>query len=320
MKFRAVLLAFLLSGTLILPVSAVVLTAGQQTAQVNSAPIAEHLTLKTYRNVAISSRFSAVDPDGDPVTFQIVDSPARGQVTVDETDTAAFWYTPYEGKKGKDSFTYVAVDSNGNTSQPAKVSITIEKQSTKVFYSDMEGDAAHYAALRLAESGIYVGRRLGELYCFDPDEPLARDEFLAMAMAVAEEAPLSGITMTGFYDDPDISVWAKGYVSAALMNGTIRGSYNAENRVVFNAGSHITVAEATVILDRLLAVEDVAAETSASGTVPAWASQPAANLETLSVLPAQANLTDTLSRGQAAQMLCAMQDVLDGREHSGWLW
>ena len=93
MKFRAVLLAFLLSGTLILPVSAVVLTAGQQTAQVNSAPIAEHLTLKTYRNVAISSRFSAVDPDGDPVTFQIVDSPARGQVTVDETDTAAFWYS-----------------------------------------------------------------------------------------------------------------------------------------------------------------------------------------------------------------------------------
>lgn len=318
MKYRASLLALLLTAALTLPVSAVAVTVTQPGAQDNSAPIAEHLTLKTYRDVAIASRFAAVDPDGDAVTFQIVDSPARGQVTVDDNDPAAFWYTPYEGKKGKDSFTYVAVDSNGNVSEPATVNVTIEKQSTKVFYSDMEGDAAHYAALRLAETGIYVGRQMGELYYFDPQEAFSREEFLALAMSVAQVDPLSDVTITGFYDDQSISTWAKGYVSAALMDGTVRGSYNDQKQIVFNSGASITVAEATVIIDRLLNVSDVSVETSATGVVPAWASQSAANMETVSIIPAQANLTDTLTRSQAAQMLCAMQDVLDSRNGGGW--
>ena len=320
MKYRASLLALLLAGGLTLPVSAVAVTVAQSEGQENAAPIAEHLTLTTYRDVAIASRFAAVDPDGDPVTFQIVDSPARGQVTVDETDTAAFWYTPFEGKKGKDSFTYVAVDSNGNVSEPAKVSITIEKQSTKVFYSDMEGDEAHYAALHLAETGIYVGRQMGGLYYFDPQETFSREEFLAMAMSAAGVDPLADVTITGFYDDQSIPTWAKGYVSAALMDGTVLGSYNEQNQIVFNSGAAITVAEATVILDRLMNVGDVSVETSAAGVVPVWASQSAANMETVSVLPAQADLNETLTRAQAAQMLCAMQEVLDSREDGGWFW
>ena len=320
MKYRASLLALLLAGGLTLPVSAVAVTVAQSEGQENAAPIAEHLTLTTYRDVAIASRFAAVDPDGDPVTFQIVDSPARGQVTVDETDTAAFWYTPYEGKKGKDSFTYVAVDSNGNVSEPAKVSITIEKQSTKVFYSDMEGDEAHYAALHLAETGIYVGRQMGGLYYFDPQETFSREEFLAMAMSAAGVDPLADVTITGFYDDQSIPTWAKGYVSAALMDGTVLGSYNEQNQIIFNSGAAITVAEATVILDRLMNVGDVSVETSAAGVVPVWASQSAANMETVSVLPAQADLNETLTRAQAAQMLCAMQEVLDSREDGGWFW
>ena len=36
-----------------------------------------------------------------------------------------------------------------------------------------------------------------------------------MAMTAAGKEPLSGVTLTGFYDDQDISAWAKGYVSAA---------------------------------------------------------------------------------------------------------
>ena len=318
MKIRALFLTLFLTGALAAPTWAATLTALQQVPQENSAPIAEHLSLKTYRNVAISSRFAAVDPDGDPVTFQIVDSPARGQVSVDDTDPAAFWYTPYEGKKGKDSFTYVAVDSQGNTSQPARVDIVIEKQSTKVSYSDMEGNAAHYAALRLAESGVYVGRQVGGLYQFDPEQALTREEFLAMAMTVAGEEPLSDITLTGFYDDGDIPTWAKGYVSAALLSGAVQGSYNQRDQVVFNAGAAITVAEAAVITDRLLDLSDVTV--TAAAAIPAWASQSAANLETVSVLPEQTDLTATLTRGQAAQMLCAMEDVLLSREDSGWFW
>ena len=127
MNKRILILSLCLAGALTVP--ALALTT--PTADVeNAAPIAEDLTLKTYKGIAISSRFAAVDPEGDLVTFQVVDSPARGQVTLDENDPTAFWYTPYEGKKGKDSFTYVAMDEMGNTSEPATVKISIEKQKT----------------------------------------------------------------------------------------------------------------------------------------------------------------------------------------------
>lgn len=317
MKYRSLLLALALTAILAMPVSAVVSTTADGE---NAPPIAENLTLSTFKDVAISSRFAATDPEGDTLTFQIVDSPARGQVTVDETDPAAFWYTPYEGKKGKDSFTYVAMDSHGNMSEPATVKITIEKQSSKVTYSDMTGEAAHYAALRLAEEGIYTGRQVGELYCFDPDAGFTREEFLTLAMAVAQVEPLSGITLTGFYDDDAISAWAKGYVSAALMEGTVQGSRNESGQAIFNGSAPITRAEATVMIDRLLASGDVAVTTLTNDAVPAWASQSVANMETVAVISADASMMETLTRADAAQMLCAMLDVVENREDTGWLW
>jgi len=315
-KPRIIILTLCLAGALTLPVAALTLT----TAEVeNAAPIAENLTLTTYKGVAISSRFAAVDPEGDLVTFQVVDSPARGQVTVDENDPAAFWYTPYEGKKGKDSFTYVATDSMGNTSQPATVKVTIEKQSTKVTYSDLSGNPAHYAALHLAEDGIYVGRQVGNLYCFDPEDTFTREEFLTLAMTIAAETPMDNVTLTGFYDDKNISTWAKGYVTAALVQGAVRGCYNDLGQVVFHPDEAITCAEATVIIDRLLAIGDVSSDPTES-PAPAWAAQAAANMKTVSVLSHGAELSQPLTRSEAARMLSSMLDVVDNRTSGGWFW
>lgn len=317
MKYRALLLALLLLVMAALPAAATALTT-TTADQTNSAPIAENLSLSTYKGIAITSRFAATDPDGDPVTFQIVDSPARGQVTVDETDTAAFWYTPYEGKKGKDSFTYVAIDDKGNMSEPATVKIVIEKQSSKVTYSDMTGEAAAFAATRLAEDEIYVGRQVGSLYCFDPGETFTREEFLALAMDVAGMEPLENTTLTGFYDDDSISVWAKGYVSAAVLDGTVQGSLNEQGQAVFRGGAEISYAEAMVIIDRLLAIGDV--EAVPTMAAPAWAAQSAANMEAVAVISPTAQLNSTLTRSDAAQMLSAMLDVIEGREKKSWLW
>lgn len=317
MKKRIMILSLCLAGALTVP--ALALTT--PTAEVeNAAPIAEDLTLKTYKGVAISSRFAAVDPEGDLVTFQVVDSPARGQVAMDENDPAAFTYTPYEGKKGRDTFTYVAIDAKGNVSKPATVKVNIQKQSTTVSYSDLEGDPAHYAALRLAEAGVYTGRKVGSLYCFDPESTFTRQEFLTMAMTAAGKEPLSGVTLTGFYDDQDISAWAKGYVSAALAVGTVEGSRNGAGQTVFVPGGAVTCAEAAVIIDRLLATGDVAGTASAfsAETAPAWAYQSAVNMEAVSVLSGSSQLSQPLTRTQAAEMLSAMLDVLDARDSGGW--
>lgn len=313
MKYRVLLLSLCLAGALAVPAAALAL--GTANAE-NSAPIAENITLTTYKNVAVNGQCAAVDPEGDLVTFQLMEKPARGQVMLGED--GAFCYTPYENKKGKDTFTYVAVDANGNISPEATVKITIEKQATKVSYSDMAGDPAHYAALRLAERGVFTGSSIGGTYCFSPEQTVSREEFLAMAMTAAGLDALENVTVTGFYDDSMISAWAKGYVSAGLMNGAVRGASNGEGQAVFNPDAEITAAEAAVIIDRLLAIGDVAtADTFSQELVPVWAYQAVVNMDAVRVVSLTDELGASLTRGEAAEMLSAMLDVLDNREN-GW--
>ena len=86
--------------------------------QENNPPVARNMELTTYKNVAITGYFDAVDGEGDSLTFQLTSTPARGAVTLAED--GQFVYTPYENKTGRDSFTYVAIDPAGNTSPEAK--------------------------------------------------------------------------------------------------------------------------------------------------------------------------------------------------------
>lgn len=316
MKVRRYLLSLLLIGALATPVSAAMVTTVSANPD-NSAPVAQNLTLSTYQGIAITSTFSAVDPEGDLLSFQVVDPPARGQVTMSEDDTSTFWYTPYENKKGSDAFSYVAVDSMGNTSEPATVEVTISVPTSGVSYADLSGSPVHYAAMRLAEEGVYVGRQMAGVAYFDPDQPFTREEFLVLAMAVTQTQPLEGVSTTGFYDDGDISAWAKGYVSAAVMQGTSLGEQNEDGQVVFSPTDSITQLEAAVMLEGLLCSTDIPIHTtSVSQEIPAWASQSVANLEALDVVAPGATLSDTLTRGEAAQMLSAALDVMDSRESS----
>lgn len=289
--------------------------AAAQTREDNGAPVAEHLSLSTYRNVAVTDRFAAVDPEGDLLTYRLVKKPARGSVTIRED--GQFVYTPYENKTGKDSFTYLAIDTAGNASDPATVKVKIEKPDTGVTYADLSGHPAHKAAIRLAERGIFVGARMGETYFFQPDAPVSRGEFVAMAMNAAGLSTLEGISRTGFADDESIPTWAKPYVSSALKQGLVEGMADGAGRVVFRAGDPVTAAEAAVLLDRTLSVTDVDAGAFAGPDAPAWAAQAAANLYTCGVLPEKTALSRTLTRGEAAQLLCAALDLMDSRE-TGW--
>ena len=290
--------------------------------QENQAPIARNMELSTYKNVAITGYFDAVDSEGDALSFQLTSTPARGAVTLAEDGSSQFVYTPYENKTGSDSFTYVAVDPAGNTSAEAKITVHIEKADTKVTYADMEGNPAHKAAIRLAEEGIYVGQYMNGHYFFDPKQPVSRAQFLTMAMAVSGLEAMEDVTLTGFSDDSAIPTWAKGSVSAALKAGTIQGSKDESGAPVFGADTPITRAEATVMLNNLLDVTDVPVEVFSSDSQGHWASQAAANLASSGVIRMEstgaAALSNQLTRAEAAEMLDGAMDVLADRE-DGWL-
>ena len=280
-------------------------------------PIAEHLTLTTYKNVAVEGNFAAVDPDGEGVTFRITKNPARGAVTQGSEGSAAFTYTPYEGKLGKDSFTYVAEDASGNVSQPALVSIKITRPDTKVTYADMSGHPAHKAAIALAAEEVFVGEQMGQTWFFRPEAQVTREEFLAMAMEVTGMETLPEAKMTGFSDDDSISVWAKPYVASALRSGMIQGSDTQEG-AFFAPARAITQTEAAVLLNRLLRVADVADTGKLTGeAAPVWAHQSVVNLEAVGVLEGSADLNGNLTRGQAAELLLSAMEVLDFR-NSSW--
>ena len=286
----------------------------------NNPPVARNMELTTYKNVAITGYFDAIDGEGDALTFRLTSTPARG--AVDLAEDGQFVYTPYENKTGSDSFTYVAIDPAGNTSPEAKVSLRIDKPSTKVTYSDLNGHPAQKAAIRLAEEGVYVGRYVNGRCFFDPDQTVTRAQFLTMAMSVAGLEDLEGITLTGFSDDDAIPTWAKGAVSAALKAGVVQGSRDESGAPVFGAEDTISRAEAAVMLDNLLDITDapVAVFSPDNGH---WAAQAAANLSASGIIRADTagavQLADTLTMADAAVMLDGALDVMNARGRQSWL-
>ena len=280
----------------------------------NSPPVAQDLSLSTYRNVEVRGKLAGVDPEGDILTFRLVSKPARGAVALQED--GSFVYTPYENKTGKDAFTYVAVDAVGNTSQPATVKVKIEKQKTQVFYPDMAGVEGHREALRLAEAGVLTGEKMGQVYLFHPQETVSRAQFTALALAVSGRDEGGSASFTGFADDEAMASWVKPYVSAALRSGTVQGSVDGEGRVVFRADDPITAAEAAVVVDRALSLTDAVGVFGAEEGL--WYSQAAANLDSCAALPPSAVLREPLTRAQAAVMLSAALDVMETREAGSW--
>jgi len=283
-------------------------------AGANHSPVAENIDITTYKGVASKGVFRAVDPEGDLVTFSIESEPKKGTV---EIAGNSFTYTPADGKRGRDSFTYVATDASGNVSSEAKVQILICKQKTEVSYSDMEGNSAHYAALRLAENDVFVGEKLGSSYFFSPDKLVTRGEFLAMCLRACGMDAIKDMTRTGFADDADMPLWVKPYVSAALLSGVIKGYQTESGLLVFSASSPVSYAEAAVILNNLLEITDVSGDIASvsADMVPSWAYQATANLASCDIVPSNALVIagGSLTRADIAEMLSAGMNLIEER-------
>ena len=322
---RAAALALLAALFLVTATPAAALFGAEEAAVPAGAPIPQNQDVETYQGVACQGTLTAVDNEGDAYTFTIVDQPNKGTVTL-AGGGGTFVYTPGEGRSGKDTFTFTATDAEGNESAPATVTIHIRRQKTDVRYSDMDGNAAHAAAIRLAEEGLFIGEQYAGAWFFDPEEPVSRSEFLVMAMDAAGVEVPAGVTLTGFQDDGAIPTWAKGYASTAVREGILSG-VATQAGVCFNGGDAITLPEAAAVLDRILDVADVALDPAAEAQAT-WSTQAVANMAGANVISAgsfsQESASAPVTRAQAAQILTAALDVLDAQEDGGgllgWLW
>ncbi len=266
-------------------------------ARENAHPTAEDTQLRTYRNTTVSGLFPVTD-DSATYTCQILTQPELGMVTV---EGGTFIYTPYQNRTGTDTFTYIVRDEQGAWSEEASVSIDIEKQKSDIVYSDLSGNAAQYAAVRLAEEGVYAGRTVGGVMYFEPDEVVSRGEFIAMVLSAAGYEPAAAAS-TFFSDDESIPAWTRAYVSTAVREGIVSGEKTEAEGTVLRADEGITLAEAAVILDNAVFLEEGAATVNA---VPSWAAGAFSALQANGILPATA-ATDAehlMTRGETAQVL-----------------
>ena len=308
-----------LAAALALTVNAAALLGGGETPAAETALKALPAEVRTYRDTAVQGRLQAEGVAGETLTYALAEAPKKGAVEI-EGDT--FTYTPSEGRTGKDTFTYTAADGEGNVSEPAEVTVTIEKPRSGVTYADTAGSPAAAAAQELAELGVFTGAKIGDQYYFEPDRTVTRGEFLALALETAGRET-TAVTMTGFCDDAAIPAWAKAYAAAGAADGIVYG-VSTEEGAAFQGEDPITFNEAAAVLNRLLAVEDVdlAAWYADREAPSSWAAQAVANLEAVSVLTAgsfgSGAMEETVTRADAARMLAAAAALTEKEPESLW--
>ena len=207
--------------------------------------------------VPVFSSLSATDPDGDELTYIIVDAPKKGTLKLTDASTGSFRYTANEGAAGKDQFTFIAVDQYGNKSEPATVKIVTSENKSGIVYTDLAGSEYQLPAVEMAERGVIVGEKIGDESFFYPDKTVTRADFLIMAMnANGIDSSLIAADESGFADSASFTSYQNKYISAAKRLGLVVGIDTEEGRC-FLPNEVITSAQAATIISRIAALREL---------------------------------------------------------------
>jgi PKD repeat protein len=151
---------------------------------VNRPPVADPKFVITVEDTAVPVLLSGSDPDGDPITFAVLTTPAHGVLS---GSGALLTYTPAANYFGADSFTYrvsdgaldsavatvdititaandapIADDKLVNTPEDTAVDITLTG-------SDVEGSALSFVVLGPLAHGTLTGTGATRTYTPDPN-------------------------------------------------------------------------------------------------------------------------------------------------------
>ena len=235
--------------------------------KVDNAPIAEDSSIETYKNLPNEGLLKVTDPEGQKLTYTLIRSPKRGNVTLRED--GSYLYTPKKNKVGTDSFTFTATDPAGKVSREATVTIQILKPTDNKQYADTASADCRFTAEWLRNSGLFVGEQLDGQLCFQPDKAVSRGEFLTMLVKTLDISVDKDAAYTGFVDEtPD---WLRPYLAAALRTGILAGWPYGDS---FGAQQTISGAEAALLVQNALdltVTTDVPTGKENDGDTPVWA-------------------------------------------------
>lgn len=279
------------------------------TDEISVPPMAEDISVFTMKNLSFTG-FLRADSSKE-VFYTIVAEPKLGEITLSETGSR-FQYSPNLNKSGKDTFTYYASDADGNRSDPATVSIDIKNNKNYFTYTDMSSHWANYSAVLLADRKIITGEKIGNANFFYPDTPVSKSDFLVMLMSTCNlDDELEEVSATSLADDAQIPPYLKKYVAYALETGILSGESNPDGKLRLNGNNLITRAQAFKMMNAALEIPTITTRAKVyqdSKSIPSWAVQSIANLESCDIIHGYEDNTirphQTLSKAEAATLLC----------------
>ncbi len=269
----------------------------------DEAPVAEDQFLETYKNLPIDGKLKVTDPEGKTVKYSLIRQPKRG--TVELKEDGSFTYTPKKNKVGVDSFVFTATDEAGNVSREATVTVRILKPTNAQQYTDTVGSSCRFTAEWMKNTGLFVGEKIGDNFCFQENKPVSRGEFVAMAVKLLNIPVQEDAQFTGYTDEvPD---WLKPYLSAALRSGMTAGLPTSETGI-FGAEEAITGGEVAVMLQNALDLSVSTAAQEQSGKEDAhWA---AAAVTVMGENGIALSLSEPMTRGEASQILYQVSQLM----------
>lgn len=288
----------------------------------NKAPLATASVyscfVSTYEDTNVYGRMTATDPENDELTFEVVSGPGHGQLTVADPHTGYYVYSPKDGFRGKDSFTYVAVDEYGHYSDPVPVSLLVDAQKdTSVTYRDTAGSAYEVAAMKLSEMGLVSGTLMDGQRYFYPDRDMDRMTFLVAAMKILDIKP-EPITSTVFADNDEIPQEVRPYVEKARRMGAICARLDRDGQLYFDPTKPLSTSEAAVMLEALSGIgqtEAISVFADVEAT-PVWAKSAVSVMDSVGVFDCymgQWQGSDVLTRGAGTYMLYRLQTAVQSR-------
>ena len=209
------------------------------------------VSASTIKNVAASGTLFASDPEGGELVFEITKYPKKGLISLTNEKTGDYLYTPYENKKGRDSFSYRVRDEHGNYSPECEVEIKIERKKSSLVFNDVEKTDL-LAVISVCENGIMEPTvNADKTLSFSPDKEISREEFIYLVMRTLLSSDAPSVDKTRFADDSEITPKYKGYLESAFSLGIIEGTREADG-VHIRPKDSVTLAEGAVIINNII--------------------------------------------------------------------
>lgn len=274
----------------------------------NLTPTALDSEIKTVSGISCEGVLKINEPDGDDFTINVITYPTDGYIDISANGTVI--YTSIDGFSGNDRMIYTVTDRFGATSQKATLEINVEKNEKGLYFADMEENMLHLYAHRMCRDDVMVYKYEDGKYCFSPNQPVSKIEFLVMLMNVTEQdADIVAVADSAIADDKGLSSGLKGYLSAASEKGLIK-----LDNGYFSPNETITVADAAYMITAVLNLpiaksEDAVAENSSS-VASIIAASNAGFFD-------KAEPSHTLTKAETAKILCDVQDYMEENNMRG---